>query len=340
MGKAKTRIEWLDVAKGFGIAFMIIAHTFPLDYPLRHAVFSFHMPLFFILAGYTFRVKPTKEVLSSSFKRLLVPYCLVFVARTIIGWVKADSVSASMVKDAVLSFVFASGTDVELWSIPAAGMIWFLAALFCARVMMNAGTAWLNRKGASLRIQFVFWLAIAFFGICLGEPTKTLPFIGSITEVSHIKLPLSFDIAMVACLFMFVGYLFKAKGFEWLFGKWWSFFAVFIIWLVCVKTSYLELATRSYAFWPCGLLGAFAGTYLVCQVSYCIENHAKVLCKPLAWIGVNSLLLLCIHAFDGYFVAWASLPILAMVNMAYAPIIAGCLRLGVDLLIANVVRRV
>lgn len=48
----KKRIEWVDIAKGIAIMLMVIGHEVSngLVYAL---IFSFHMPLFFILSGYT-----------------------------------------------------------------------------------------------------------------------------------------------------------------------------------------------------------------------------------------------------------------------------------------------
>lgn len=52
------RLDWIDIAMGIAIILVIVGHTVPNPSPLRHAIFSFHMPVFFILAGYTFRPKP------------------------------------------------------------------------------------------------------------------------------------------------------------------------------------------------------------------------------------------------------------------------------------------
>lgn len=45
------RLDWIDIAKGIAIILVIVGHTVPNPSPLRHAIFSFHMPVFFILAG-------------------------------------------------------------------------------------------------------------------------------------------------------------------------------------------------------------------------------------------------------------------------------------------------
>ena len=46
-----TRIGTIDIAKGVGIVLVIIGHALPSDNLLRIFVYTFHMPLFFILAG-------------------------------------------------------------------------------------------------------------------------------------------------------------------------------------------------------------------------------------------------------------------------------------------------
>lgn len=74
------RLDWIDIAKGIAIILVIVGHTVPNPSPLRHAIFSFHMPVFFILAGYTFRPKPWRELLSGSVSRLLVPYVVLALA--------------------------------------------------------------------------------------------------------------------------------------------------------------------------------------------------------------------------------------------------------------------
>lgn len=53
MRKGK-RIEWIDVAKAICILLMIAGHTYPVGSKVRNIIFSFHMPLFFILSGYNF----------------------------------------------------------------------------------------------------------------------------------------------------------------------------------------------------------------------------------------------------------------------------------------------
>lgn len=331
------RVQWVDIAKGISIALVIIGHTLLNDDILRKLIFSFHMPVFFILAGYTFRVKPNKEVLASSAKRLLVPYCLIFIARTTIRMLKSETIGANQLLSSGLSMLFASGVEIAPLNAPAAGMIWFLVSLFCARVTLNALTSMFDRRGVSLQWQFLFWLAFAFVGIVLGDPFGTIPALASVGVPNHVFLPLNYDVTMVACLLMFIGYVWRSHGLDELLAKWWTLPIAIALWLIALQFSYLEFAARRYYMWPFALLGAVSGSYIVFWISRFTEGYLKFLAKPLVWMGVNSMLLFCIHAFDMYFAPWQSLPLLT--GVSHALLIAGFIRLAIDLIVANVVKR-
>jgi len=47
-------IPWISIAKGIAILCVVAGHTFAPDSYKNRIIFSFHMPLFFILAGYIF----------------------------------------------------------------------------------------------------------------------------------------------------------------------------------------------------------------------------------------------------------------------------------------------
>lgn len=52
----KKRDVTFDIMKGIGIILVVLGHVQQLDfYPLKTAIYTFHMPLFFILAGYLIR---------------------------------------------------------------------------------------------------------------------------------------------------------------------------------------------------------------------------------------------------------------------------------------------
>lgn len=55
------RIQWVDIAKGMAMLFVIIGHTAPFGSMERNFIFSFHMPLFFLLSGYTLKFADSWE---------------------------------------------------------------------------------------------------------------------------------------------------------------------------------------------------------------------------------------------------------------------------------------
>ncbi|MCM8814001.1 MAG: acyltransferase family protein, partial [Candidatus Omnitrophica bacterium] len=72
---------WVLVAKGIGILFVVIEHFYPEGSPaywvgLRNSIYTFHMPLFFILSGYLYtRNKYSyRELLKNKVRRLLYPF--------------------------------------------------------------------------------------------------------------------------------------------------------------------------------------------------------------------------------------------------------------------------
>lgn len=79
MSKAKKaeRIEWIDIAKAITILIMIAGHTVNFGTGMRNLIFSFHMPLFYILTGYTIREYRSWKEICMPQKKILKEYiCL------------------------------------------------------------------------------------------------------------------------------------------------------------------------------------------------------------------------------------------------------------------------
>lgn len=157
------RLDWIDIAKGIAIILVIVGHTVPNPSPLRHAIFSFHMPVFFILAGYTFRPKPWRELLSDSVSRLLVPYVVLALAWQVPTFLMSGApLTSGTLVAGLKTLVFASGVDVPGFGVTAVGMAWFLAALFTSRLLFNVLVRLFDRRGIGVVWQGVVCAAIAF----------------------------------------------------------------------------------------------------------------------------------------------------------------------------------
>ena len=143
---AKQRLDWLDIAKGIAILLVIVGHTVNNPSIIRQVIFSFHMPLFFILAGYTFRIKPWGELLKTSATRLLVPYFLVALS----WWIPYSLANSELVDGSSLAaglgiILFASGTYV-----PSYGAVRLAAPAKCAHDTVRVCSASRYRPGDCL----------------------------------------------------------------------------------------------------------------------------------------------------------------------------------------------
>ena len=83
MKEVKKRILWVDIAKALTILSVPISHTLEIEMTLRTMFFSFHMPLFFILSGFTTKLatdwKTFRARLKKNFLHLIVPAFIVLV---------------------------------------------------------------------------------------------------------------------------------------------------------------------------------------------------------------------------------------------------------------------
>lgn len=74
----KERIIWIDQLKAIGFIFVILGHM-KMDSTVKSYIYSFHMPLFFMISGLTLN---TEKILNTSFKdyfkklfqRMVIPY--------------------------------------------------------------------------------------------------------------------------------------------------------------------------------------------------------------------------------------------------------------------------
>ena len=303
------RIEWLDVAKGFGAFFVVLGHTLSTGSSMRGLIFSFHMPLFFILSGYTFKQKDWRENLRSSFKRLVVPYILLFLVWNVPHYLmSAQEVTLNNVIHLVLCAFFASGTTVPGVNVDAVGMSWFLMALFISRILFNAAMG-LSSKTKHPDISLFFFCAVSFVvGKWLGGDLK-------------IYLPLSLDVSLVSLIFIWGGYFVKLHQFNYSSHAFLSGPISLLILLLASSYSDFEMAARLYSPAFVSVVAAFAGTYFICWISDMIKKLKdypilNYLYRGIKYCGINSMSIYCFHALD-WWIPWTALPVIMSLPLSH-----------------------
>lgn len=326
---AKQRFDWLDIAKGIAILLVIAGHTVNNPSLMRQVIFSFHMPLFFILAGYTFRVKPWGELLKTSFTRLLVPYILIVLSWKIPLFLSTGApVTLSVLAQGAKSLAFASGVAIEPLGVVEVGMAWFLAALFLSRVILNALLIAFDRFGVGVIGQALVCVALVLCGM-------------SCSKLLGIYLPFDADLCCYTVFLMWCGHMVCARELGPDKSRWFVALGIGVVWLVCLQTSSLELAARHFDNPVVATVGALAGTYFVCWVSTLVEKLKNV--WFLRWIegflvfcGKNSMAIFCVHAIDWMF-PWQTMPFLK--TLPFSGAVASALRCAADVSIAYVVKK-
>lgn len=137
----RSRIEWVDSARGIGIVLVVFGHTLGgmlsarqldpagLGKSVFDAIYTFHMPLFFLLSGFFIvpRVdRGTRQFLAASLSSIVLPYFL---------WGAIQSIVIATAGSLVTAPVPLSGMLIVrmLWSPPS--QFWFLYALFFMQVL-------------------------------------------------------------------------------------------------------------------------------------------------------------------------------------------------------------
>lgn len=194
------RIDWVDFAKGITIILVIVGHTLSVGKAakiIQGAIFSFHMPLFFILSAITFHFSNSIEEFINSTKKalkhLLIPALFIYLFRTLIIIVQNPILLTDLAfwKSKVLTLLFASGVDLTIGNtkINAIGIPWFLFALFLGRTIFDF--VQLNCKGRKA-LLLILSSIMASIGVALGSKWVNI---------------LSFDIALAIIPFIYFGYV-------------------------------------------------------------------------------------------------------------------------------------
>ena len=301
MLKSTDRVQWVDCAKGIGILLVIIGHSLsvsPVGKIARGVIFSFHMPLFFILSSVTYHCSGTKEELlykaGRAARHLLLP--LFFIVFAGLVWyaiyTPGELMSFKFWRSQVYTLILGSAIteNFSVVDIPCLGIPWFFYALFFGRTLYD----YINLNFPKNHLLFICCL-LAVVGIAIGLQTH---------------LPFSFDIVLAIQPFFWFGQLIKTNYFHNTSIK--SLFLPVGVWVVSLALtfpspsvlSYFELGVRRYPLLPICYFGAIAGTVTLGKASILLTKNAPVLSKPFCFLGKSSMYILIIHALDYY---WKSL---------------------------------
>jgi len=281
----KSRNPVFDVMKGMGIILMLIGHIPPGD-TVYHFIYSFHMPLFFVVAGVFAKTTQGGEreffvALKKDAKRLVLPvvitHLLILALSPLHYMVDRDF---HYVMNQFLSLLWNGDTIHTQWGNLSSDM-WFLLALFWTRTIF---------RGLDLAcVKLSKWHDEVVVAIC-----ALLSVLAVVLHVKFaIKLPWEILRGMTAVIFYASGwYLNRHKQ------PVWFYLLTVVVWLLALKFGGVDMHPYYYKCYPLDVVGSIGAIWLVYEFSKGLCFYTPGCSKVLRWFGINSLVIFCIHCLD------------------------------------------
>lgn len=293
----RKRIEELDYVKGLAIFLVIMGHaTGNLATPFwRLVIYSFHMPVFFLVSGMVMNPAEVKErgtiwtFLVKNFKALLVPYIIFSAIYSCFSYQNFG--------------MMLYGTYETLVSAQSLTSLWFIPVMFLGRVWAEL----LFRALQPVTRYKQVWIAVAtvaFFAVGLAlphpHPTSGTGFIG---------YPLGFDISLVAAGYILVGSMLlpavkrlrEVRLSLLVIGLFLSLALLACGLLVKGDAMVLDsMAFKAHNTLPTSFLNAFSGSFVVLFLAIIMYRsscwHSPVFNKSiLLFIGQNTIGIYLLH---------------------------------------------
>lgn len=267
----------IDSAKGFAIILVVLGH---INSPVGTLIFSFHIPLFFFLAGIFIKTSyPDAAYLVKSIDRLMIPF-LLFGALGLL---------AETIKNLLLNRPFESieqSLSGLLYWMDAPHMhhygfvLWFLPALFWGRAIVFFAVKHIRWRPEILAAASVLvaWLAAKY---------ATLPF--------------GLDKSLVALPWIMMGYVFYQYHERWLSSGWyWSIALGFFIILLVYSGGMqrLDLATKNVGNLSFSIPYTLSLIFLLIGLLYrCSGFSVNPATGLLIQFGQHSMLVMILHVY-------------------------------------------
>ena len=277
-----TRNPVFDIMKGIGIILMLIGHIPPGD-SLYHVIYSFHMPLFFIVAGvFTKTDRIEIDTLRKYALRLLLPVLVtmvIIIALSPLHYFTDHNFNDSIVQ--VLSLIWAGDAFQTKYGLVTIDSMWFLVALFWAKIYFQLIGSLVNNKVSRNQDEVILAICVMISASAVALH-KIIPLV-----------PWGLLKGLTAVSFLAIGWYLNRKRLPVIV------YVTFILcWFLALRFGSIDMVHYHYGAYPLDIIGAVGATGLVFMISKAIYKYAHCFGKLLQWFGINSLLILCINTID------------------------------------------
>lgn len=282
----------LDICKGICILLVIVGHQFQKYslVSLMQVIYSFHMPLMFIISGMLIKSDPLITFIRKKAKRLLWPYfiavCVMTVAETCKSLIfhKGNPLGV-IVHDVAISFYGGGngqGTVLSMMGVrfetkDEIGMLWFLLALFWGSIIVRA-----------VILKDKPWIYIVSFSI-IGYYTSKL-----------LWLPFSVQNGLTCTFWLYLGYLIKNgkdSRFSWI-RKPYFVICGMVCWIISCQFGMTHLFANEFRYPVIEIMGAVFASAFFFKISELTAQNTCSLKRALSWIGRNTMPIYVFHFWE------------------------------------------
>lgn len=287
LAKKKRDISF-DIAKGIGMFLVVMGHVHGMNRTYG-VIYSFHMPLFFLISGYFFKLIDKKNFIKKKLKSLILPYLITALIIQILSIVKT-ALSRGEILTYIIGFLpsifYGSAYESKFFGVQPVFALWFLLGLFIAECL--------------------------YYFFCLKRKYTTffalLCFLGGIWTHQHVILPLTLQPAMCGVLYLHIGHLCKEN--HWLDNM--SLISAVTAVLIWIISRYGELLTYSldmsgtyYNHTVSSIVASLSASYVVIYFAKMISFHSNnLVTRIFHYWGRYSLVFLSFHVIDQRILNW------------------------------------
>ena len=284
----RERLQWLDYLKGLGIVLVVIGHVYTYGFAAK-VIFLFHMPLFFVISGFTHRPQPVLAFLWKTTLSLALPYIaylLLISAGDIHRLLLTNSTSDGLVAVVDLLQKRAYG-GVRL--VKEFGVFWFVSVLYLGLNLLNLI---LRVGGQSSRVLWVAMIACA--GLAIADDLLLQP----------VAVPLNANVVPAAVFFLLAGVLCRdslsvSKAIP-LVGC--LAICVLSVYLIMLEPREMQLVMKkaNYGWFGVGLIIALAWVYCLFWLARQL-TRLRVLPNLFLPLGAASFVIMFLHQSVHFF---------------------------------------
>ncbi len=186
-GELKQYLIWPNIMKAILISTVVLAHSNHMPYEIGKIIYWFHMPCFFILSGYFFKMPElnktaVQEWILKKAKKMLIPCVVYFIICT--------AFEGSFKLKKIIYFLY-GGKMVG-------GVYWFITVLFISHMVMLILLAKFRIKTQWSLVILMYTVGIAWSKLMVPESIAGYPM--------YLRFPWNADVVLVALPYVYIGH--------------------------------------------------------------------------------------------------------------------------------------